>query len=122
VRAYLIKLTLRYPAEHYERALKKLLRRLPHFTKRVWHDEQRSITILTMNADSPDVLKEKLADEELSQFVAVNIVQLGILSASTDGSIDPFETWMRQNVRVINGGKRHQSDNVPPSKRREVGR
>jgi hypothetical protein len=106
-RAYLLLIRLRRKSQYCQDDIVRLKGALPACTRAVLFDD-RVIGIATMTEYLPAEILQHYG-RVLRPFETITVLELGRLSASTDGSFDPFDLWMEINVRR---GTRRQTDDA----------
>jgi hypothetical protein len=94
-------------AQWCQDAIERLKGTLPSCSRAVLFDE-RVIGITTMTEYTPVEILQQYG-RELRPFESVSVIELGRLSASTDGLLDPFNFWIDVNVRR---GERRECDDA----------
>jgi hypothetical protein len=113
-RAYHVFVRLAGNPIFYQDDIYRLRGALPSCTRPVIADNA-VIVLATITEDSETELLER-CKAALNHYHVLTVVELGRLSASTDGLFDPFHDWMHTNVRRGTGGEGYNSEDVLKAK------
>jgi hypothetical protein len=111
---YLVLARLTGNAFYHQRDIERLKSALPACTRGVIFDGH-VIGLMTLCDYSPDAFLGGFA-RELRSFESVTVVELGSASASTNGLLDPLNSWMDLYVRRGTGGQSDQAEDMLKSK------
>lgn len=98
----------------YQDDIYRLQGTLPSCTRPVIVDNA-VIVLATMTEETEMELLER-CKAALNHYHVVTLVELGRLSASTDGLFDPFHDWMNTNVRRGPSGEGYNPEDVLKAK------
>jgi hypothetical protein len=99
---------------YYVDDIEKLCGVLPSCTRAVIADGA-VVVLATMTEEAENELLERCR-AALNHFHVVTVVELGRLSASTDGLFDPFHDWMNSNVRGSSRGEGYNPEDMLKAK------
>lgn len=117
MKAALLFIELKYPLERSQAELERLMAKLPQGSKRVLHAE-KTIGIMIPPYGLCAELKVMLWSA-LQPFRNYRFLGLSGDSECMEGSMDPIEHWLDNNVRVRPLRKPTQSKHVPLTQRRK---
>jgi hypothetical protein len=101
-------------AVYHQDALVRLKGALPSCTRAVIADAD-VVVLATITEDSEIELLER-CKAALQSYRTITVVELGRLSASTDGTFDPFHDWMHCNVRHGTRGQGYDPEDMLKAK------
>jgi hypothetical protein len=116
-RAYLLIVRLRGQPQYHVDDIERLKAALPACTRAVWFDD-KVLGIATAGEFTPLEILQDYA-RVLRPFTTIGVYELGVMSASTDNSSDPFHLWMEWNVRW---GVRRESDEAEDMLKKKWGK